>query len=290
MRFLTFVSCMICCSALWAGAPVEMKLWDAEAAPTSNGIPADAEDASNPGWVTGVSEPTLTVFPADNPNSTAMVMCPGGGYFGLAMMHEGKELAKVFNELGITLAVVKYRMPNGHHEVPADDARQAIRLLRRNASRWGIDPDRIGIGGASAGGHLASTVASHPKDAESRVDFQMLLYPVISMRDEITHQGSKVGLLGPEPSAELVDYYCNEKHVSASSPRAFISTSVDDDVVPVQNSFDYFDALTAAGVPADMHIYPRGGHGWSLNPAFPYLRQWLTDLRTWLGNLYPTAK
>lgn len=287
MKFLsTIFSLLLSCSA-WAATPVEIKLWDNEAAPTSNGIAADAEDSSNPDWVLRVSEPTVTVFPADNPNGTALLMCPGGAYIGLAMMHEGKDLAEILNDKGITLAVLKYRMPNGHYEVPADDARQALRLLRKNASEWGINPERIGISGASAGGHLASTVATHPMDEDSRVDFQVLIYPVISMRDEITHKGSKENLMGKNPAEALVEYYCNEKQVSPDSPRAFISTTLDDDVVPVQNTLDYFDALTANGVKATMHLYPRGGHGWAYRPnQMPYHDQWLTDLTTWLSGLY----
>lgn len=277
-----FVSC-----TLWGAAPIELKIWEGTGAPTSNGIPADAEQIPRHDWVTGVSEPTMTVFPADNPNGTALLMCPGGGYAGLAYLHEGSDFAEDLNSRGITLAVLKYRMPNGHHEVPADDARQALRLLRRNASQWGINPDRIGIGGASAGGHLASTVATHPLDNESRVNFQVLLYPVISMSDEITHHGSKKNLLGGSPAPALVDYYSNEKHVTAATPRTFIATSADDGTVPVQNSYDYFDALTSHGVKVDMRIYPKGGHGWAYHPQkMPYHEQWLADFTDWLSNLY----
>lgn len=271
----------------FAKTPVVIKLWETENAPTSNGISPDSEDAKNPDWVMYVSEPTMTVYPADNPNGTALVMCPGGAYFGLASKHEGSDMAEDLNSRGITLAVLKYRLPNGHHEVPADDARQAIRLLRRNAAEWGIEPDRIGIGGASAGGHLASTVATHPMDNESRVDFQILIYPVISMEEGVTHGGSRENLLGKNPSPELVAYYSNEKQVNENTPRAFISTSIDDDVVPVKNSFDYFDSLTSAGVDVDMHIYPKGKHGWAYRPKqMPYHKQWVKDLTTWLENLY----
>lgn len=283
------ILCLLFSLSLFANAatPVEIKLWENETPPTSNGISADAEDNRNPDWVTHVSSPTMTVYPADKPNGTALLMCPGGAYFGLATAHEGSDLAADLNSRGITLAVLKYRLPNGHHEVPADDARQAIRLLRQNASRWGINPERIGIGGASAGGHLASTLATHPLDEGSRVDFQVLLYPVISMKDEITHIGSRENLLGKQPSSALIDYYSNERHVTPDSPRTFIATSVDDDVVSVQNTYAYYDALTSHGVDVDMHIYPKGGHGWAYRPnQMPYHKQWVADLTDWLTNLY----
>lgn len=272
---------------VFALTPEEIRLWEKEPAPTSNEIPSDAEDNRNLDWIMNVSDPTVTVYPADNPNGMSLLMCPGGAYIGLAGKHEGSDLAEILNSRGITLAVLKYRMPNGHHEVPADDARQAIRILRRNADKWGINPERIGIGGASAGGHLASTIATHPMDMESAVDFQVLIYPVISMQDSITHPGSKQYLLGENPSAELVDYYSNEKQVTSTTPRAFISTSIDDNVVPPANSFDYFDALTSNGIDVDMHIYPKGKHGWAFRPKqMPYHDQWLNDLTRWLDNLY----
>lgn len=268
-------------------APIVFSIWP-DGAPTSNEIPADAEDSSNPDWIFSVSEPTLTVFPAPNPNGTALVMCPGGGYAGLAFKHEGMDMAKDLNEAGVTVAVLKYRMPNGHKEVPADDARQAIRLLRRNAARWGINPDRIGIGGASAGGHLASTVATHKTDEESAPNFQVLLYPVISMHKDITHMGSRENLLGKDVSCKTVAYYCNEDQVSETTPPAFITASSDDDVVPIQNSLRYVDALAVQGVPVSLHIYPKGGHGWAYT-NFNNQSMWVGELLNWLAQLYPAS-
>lgn len=266
--------------------PVEILLWEKENPPTSNGLSPEAEDSKNPDRLMYVSQPTMTVFPAENPNGTALLMCPGGGYFTLAAKHEGSDFAEILNEKGITLAVLKYRVPNGHHEVPADDARQAIRLLRRNADKWGINPERIGIGGASAGGHLAATVATHPMDDESLVNFQVLLYPVISMQEGLTHKGSRENLLGVNPSQELVDFYSNELQVTEITPKAFISATIDDKAVPVENTFKYYDALTSKGVDVDMKIYPKGGHGWAYRPqSMPYHSEWLDDLTGWLERL-----
>lgn len=287
MRLFTlFAAAVLGFSAMCAADPVEIKLWEEIPAPTDNGIAIDAENNSNLDWITGVSTPTVTVYPADTPNGIALLMCPGGAYAGLAFKHEGIDLAKDLNEQGVTLAVLKYRMPNGHHEVPADDARRAIEILRENAGKWGINPGRIGIGGASAGGHLASTVATHPKDSLSALDFQVLLYPVITMREGVTHQGSRDNLLGNTPDPALVDEYCNELHVSEATPKAFIVLSADDDVVPMRNSMDYYNALLNNNIPTSFHIYPTGGHGWSCRPSFPYQDAWVKELLTWLGNIY----
>lgn len=269
-----------------AATPVVMELWS-DGAPTSNGISADREENSNPDWITYVSVPTLTVYPADKPNGTALVMCPGGGYFGLSTKHEGSDMAADLNKAGVTLAVLKYRVPNGHHEIPLDDARQAVRLLRKHAAEFGIDPDRIGIGGASAGAHLASSLAVHPADEDARVSFQVMVYPVVTMREGVTHQGSRENLLGKNPPEKLVDYFSNEKHVNAQTPPAFIAVATDDDVVPVQNSLDYFDALFANKVPVALHVYPSGGHGWAYRKEFAYQQQWVDELLFWISQLFP---
>lgn len=268
-----------------AATPKVIELWP-DGAPTSNGIAADKEENSNLDWITYVSEPTLTVYPADNPNGTALVMCPGGGYFGLSTKHEGSDMAADLNKAGVTLAVLKYRVPNGHHEIPLDDARQAVRLLRRHAGEFGIDPDRIGIGGASAGAHLAASLATHPADEDARVSFQVMVYPVVTMREGVTHQGSRENLLGKKPSKKLVEYYSNEKQVNAQTPPAFIAVATDDDVVPMQNSMDYFNALIANKVPVTLHVYPSGGHGWAYRQEFAYQQQWVDELLHWFAQLF----
>ena len=242
-------------------SPEIMALWDNDAYKGKNGLTPDDEKEENPDWITKVATPQLYIYPAPNPNGIALVMCPGGGYYGLAMEHEGKRLAGILNDYGITLAVLKYRMPNSHHEIPAEDARRAIRILRDNSQKWGIDKSKVGIGGASAGGHLASTVATHFTDSLSHPDFQVLLYPVISMKDGITHEGSKQLLLGETPSQQLVELYSNETQVTPQTPPAFIVLSGDDTLVPIENSLLYYKALNDNGIPSSLHIYPKGGHG-----------------------------
>ena len=271
--------------AIMAAEPTTFTLWE-NGAPTLNGLDPKDQNSSNQDWITGVTDPTVTIYPADTPNGTTLLMCPGGAYFGLAAMHEGSDLAAPLNEKGITLAVVKYRMPNGHHEVPADDVWRAVQILNDNAARYGIDPTKIGIGGASAGGHLASTVATHPKDGMTPFAFQVLVYPVISMKEGLTHSGSRENLIGRNPDYALVKHYSNELHVGPESPRAFIVVSADDDVVPVENSLNYYEALKTNNVPAYIHVFPNGGHGWLCRDYFKYNSQSIDELTDWLVNLY----
>ena len=190
-------------------------------------------------------------------------------------------MADWFNTQGITYAVLHYRMPYGNHEIPLSDAHQAIRYLRKHAGQWNIR--QIGIMGSSAGGHLASTAATH-FDAETRPDFQILFYPVVTM-GEYTHQGSKNLLLGKNPSEELVKLYSNELQVNEQTPPAFIMHSSDDTAVPLQNPINYYLALCKHKVPASMHFYPTGGHGWGYNDSFPYKSQWKNELEKWLREL-----
>ena len=265
---------------LSAQKTVELPLWP-NGAPNSNEL-SGAEQRQNNGEVSNVTEPTLTVYPAARPNGMAIIMCPGGGYSRLAMNHEGHDMAPWLNTQGITYAVLKYRMPNGHHEVPLSDAEQAIRLLREHAAEWGVNPQRVGIMGASAGGHLAASLATLYSSDKSRPDFQMLFYPVISMQKGITHGGSRKNLLGENPSQELEQKYSLERQVSPRTPQAFIMLSSDDDVVPPINGIGYFLALRDHKVPASLHAYPTGGHGWGFRDSFTYKRQWTEELEKWL--------
>ncbi|MBD5299226.1 MAG: alpha/beta hydrolase [Bacteroides sp.] len=267
-----------------AAQPVTLTLWE-NGAPTLNGLDPAKENSSNPDWIHGVTNPTVTIYPADNPNGTTLLMCPGGAYFALAAMHEGADLAAPLNEKGVNLAVLKYRMPNGHSEVPADDVWRAVQLLNDNAAKFGIDVKRIGIGGASAGGHLASTVATHPKEGMNPFAFQVLVYPVISMKEGLTHGGSRENLLGKNPDAAAVEYFSNELKVTPESPQAFIVVSADDDVVPVENSLDYFEALKTNKVPVYIHVYPSGGHGWLCRDHFKYNSQVVDEMVNWISTL-----
>lgn len=265
---------------LSAQKTVELPLWP-NGVPNSNEL-SGAEQRQNNGEVSNVTEPTLTVYPAARPNGMAIIMCPGGGYSRLAMNHEGHDMAPWLNTQGITYAVLKYRMPNGHHEVPLSDAEQAIRLLREHAAEWGVNPQRVGIMGASAGGHLAASLATLYSSDKSRPDFQILFYPVISMQKGITHGGSRKNLLGESPSQKLEQKYSLERQVSPRTPQAFIMLSSDDDVVPPINGIGYFLALRDHKVPASLHAYPIGGHGWGFRDSFTYKRQWTEELEKWL--------
>ena len=274
MRKLFMIGALLVSSFLSAQHPIQVKLAEEKTVDEKPVIK---------GWINGdeYTEATLTIYPAKKPNGQAIVACPGGGYAGIATTHEGHDMAAWFNTQGITYAVLHYRMPYGKHEIPLSDAHQAIRYMRKNAEKWGIK--QLGIMGSSAGGHLASTAATH-FDAETRPDFQILFYPVVTMTD-YTHQGSKDNLLGKNPSEELVKLYSNELQVTEQTPPAFIMHSSNDDAVPVLNSINYYLALCKHGVWSSMHLYPIGGHGWGYNESFPYKAQWKNELEKWLREI-----
>lgn len=280
MKTIFFSILLSVATMLSAQNTFELPLWPA-GAPNSNGLTGTEEDLEG-GRVANVITPSITVYKADKPNGVAIIMCPGGGYARLAMNHEGHDMAPWLNTQGITYIVLKYRMPNGHYEVPLSDAEQAIRLVRQHAKEWNIRPDRIGIMGASAGGHLAASLATLYSSDETRPDFQILFYPVISMVPGVTHGGSRQNLLGNNPSQELEDKYTLEKQVNAHTPQAFIMLSADDGAVPPANGIHYFEALLQHQVPATLHVYPTGGHGWGFRDAFTYKRQWTGELEKWL--------
>lgn len=280
MKTIFFSILLSVATMLSAQKTFELPLWPA-GAPNSNGLTGTEEDLEG-GRVANVITPSITVYKADKPNGVAIIMCPGGGYARLAMNHEGHDMAPWLNAQGITYIVLKYRMPNGHYEVPLSDAEQAIRLVRQHAKEWNIRPDRIGIMGASAGGHLAASLATLYSSNETRPDFQVLFYPVISMVPGVTHGGSRQNLLGNNPSQELEDKYTLEKQVNAHTPQAFIMLSADDGAVSPANGIHYFEALLQHQVPATLHVYPTGGHGWGFRDAFTYKRQWTGELEKWL--------
>jgi acetyl esterase/lipase len=267
-------------SCVSAQAPLELPLW-ADGAPNSNGLTGDEEDLES-GRVANVVRPSIAVYPASKPNGIAIIMCPGGGYARLAMNHEGHDLAAWMNTQGITYVVLKYRMPNGHSDVPLSDAEQAIRLVRQHAAEWKVDPNKVGIMGASAGGHLAASLATCYSGKETRPDFQILFYPVISMQEGVTHGGSRHNLLGEHPSQEAVNHYSLANRVTPQTPQAFIMLSGDDGTVIPQNSIEYFMALNKNHVPTALHVYPTGGHGWGFRDDFTYKSQWTSELEKWI--------
>jgi acetyl esterase/lipase len=226
-----------------------------------------------------VTQPTLTAYFADpqKSNGTSVIICAGGAYGHLSIYKEGYKIAEWFNSLGINAFVLKYRLPNDlimkYKSIgPLQDAQEAVRIIRRNADKWKLNPNKIGIMGFSAGGHLASTLATHyddktytPTDTTSaRPNFSILIYPVISMQNGITHEGSKTNLLGLNPTNEQIDNFSNEKQVSAATPIAFLVHATDDKSVPVENSINYYLALKKQNVAAELHLYQSGGHGFGL--------------------------
>jgi len=246
--------------------------------------------------ISKVSEPTLTVFlpPKEKASGTAVIICPGGGYGILAFSHEGTDVAKAFNEWGVTAFVLKYRLPDDsimlqRENGPLMDAQRAIQLVRLNAAKWNIRTNQIGIMGFSAGGHLASTAGTHfstavipnTKNTSLRPDFMILLYPVISFTDSLAHIGSRNNLIGKNPTQEKINYYSNELQVTKQTPPSFLVHAKDDNGVKVQNSIAFYDALKKNGVPAEIHLYEQGGHGFGMNNKTSS-DKWMDWLQAWM--------
>lgn len=247
--------------------------------------------------------PTLTAYLPDvsDKPTAAVVVCPGGGYQRLAADHEGRVIAERFREKGIAAFILMYRLPgNGYrHPIPLLDAQRAIRLVRSKAKEWKINPNQIGIMGFSAGGHLASTAGTHFQKSvkiekqetdeidmlSCRPDFMVLVYPVISMQDSITHQGSKANLLGKNPTRQLVDFLSNEMQVTAQTPPTFLVHANDDKSVLPENSIRFYESLRKVAVPAEMHIYLKGGHGFGTRPSTGPAAQWLELCFAWMQQI-----
>ena len=265
------------------GQAATIRLWDNASAPHSNGIatPEKGMDACRP---SNISVAELYVYPADAAKATGqgVIICPGGGYAVLAFDYEGYEVAQWLAAHGITAAVLKYRMPNGHPEVPLEDAEQALRLLRGEVpGAEGFTCRKVGILGFSAGGHLAAMASTM---GAVRPDFSVLFYPVITAHPG--HQGSFDNLVGKERrSAETDARYSLEHRVTEQTPPALLLLSDDDTVVPPVSSTRYYNALKEKGVKASMHIYPTGGHGWGFHDDFRYKAQWQQAVLDWLEHL-----
>ena len=241
--------------------------------------------------ITPDGKANMQVFLPENPSGRAIVDCPGGGYTHLSMQNEGTDWAKYFNQRGIAFCVLTYRMPKGDRTVPMSDAQNAIRMVRDSASVWKINPYDVGIMGFSAGGHLASTTATHAP-IETRPNFQILFYPVISMNERVTHKGSVVGFLGDSRSDEkLVEAFSNDKQVRKhETPPAIVIMAADDKAVPpLTNGLPYYSALCRAGIPSALHVYPAGGHGFGFKTTFACHDLMLCELGTWLDQLKAPA-
>ena len=254
-----------------------------------------------------VVQPTLTVFlpPRGKANGTAVIICPGGGYVRLSMDHEGYDVARRLNAMGVAAFVLKYRLPDAASQptpaiAPLLGAQQALRLVREQASKYHLNPERIGLMGFSAGGHLAAMAGTHfarpvgdaPGATSVRPAFLVLIYPVISFVDSLAHGGSRKSLLGDKPNPDQVRLYSNESQVTAQTPSTFLVHAEDDKTVPVQNSLVFYDACRRHGVPVEMHLFPQGGHGFGLENKTTK-DDWTERLREWLeanGWLAPSSK
>lgn len=305
MKYLFFIL-FLNSTFLFAGSDgFEIKLWD-QNVPGKNCVQG-AEIVENPNpeipntHVRNIAIPTLTVYlPSGVENTTSgVVICPGGGYHILAIDKEGHDVARWFNDQGVAGFVLKYRLPcpqaGNSTPLPLLDAQRALRLIRSKAKEWHIDPSKIGIMGFSAGGHLASAAGTHfdegrPDSADpverfsSRPDFMILIYPVISLTKAYTHTGSRRNLLGDNPPADRVALYSSELQVTGETPPAFL-IHTEADRVSARNSIDFFLALKTADVPAEMHIYAQGKHGYALRETGLPISTWPLRCKEWLGNL-----
>jgi len=295
---------MLISSAIFAQQSAPILLYP-NGVPNSKPAPKSYVENMDAGsFLHNVTVPTLIpYFPAkDKATGAAVVICPGGGYSGLSMVNEGSEIAEAFNKIGVTAFILKYRMPSDSVMVdktigPLQDAQRAIQLVRQRAGEWGIDTARVGIIGFSAGGHLASTAATHfdkevienKKHISLRPSFAILLYPVVTFGPK-AHVGSKENLIGKNAPQDLVDLYSNEKQITPNTPPTFLVHAQDDGLVPVENSLMFYDAMLKNNVKGEIHIYQSGGHGFGLHNKVTK-DDWFNSLAKWMdGNGWLKAK
>lgn len=300
MRTLFFLFFVCFMPLLKAQTGIEMPLYPGA---VPNSVPSEnLEKTEVNQWgvsfTTATSAPTITPYLPEKPLGPAIVICPGGGYIGTAGDHEGRQVAELLRDAGIAAFVLKYRIPDDRWCInkslaPLQDAQQAIRLVRQNAGKWHINPAKIGIIGFSAGGHLAASAAVHagvkadttaPDSISVRPDFVALIYAVVSFSDSLCHSGSRGNLLGKWANPEAIRFFSNELQVTAQSPPAFLVHAGDDGAVPVENSIAYYQACLKNKIPAEMHLYAGGGHGFGLvNPTSD--DRWADRLLNWIRRL-----
>jgi len=284
-------------------AKLYLTLWSDNIPNYQKADEVEIRDSTDVVQISYVQQPDISVYLSSKKIATgqAVVICPGGGYRILAYDFEGSDVAKWLNSKGIAAIVLKYRLPVSksnivNHKSPLLDVQQAIRLTRYHAKEWGIDRDKIGIVGFSAGGHLASTAGTHfdsgkpnaidpVESMSSRPDFMILIYPVITFTDSFMHKGSRNALLGENPDPALIEYYSNELQVTTDTPPTFIVHAGDDKSVPIENSLVFYQFLKDNGVPTEFHIYPQGGHGFSLAIGKGRLETWTDRCIDWLKSL-----
>ena len=260
-------------------------IWENSKAPHSNGLEGEAYEATAYRLV-NTTKAQMYVYNADPAKATgqAVVICPGGGYAKLSMDQEGYLMAQWLAKNGIAAFVLEYRLPNGHREVPLEDAVEAIRIVRKKAKKWGVDPAKVGIMGFSAGGHLAASASNIPA-VEDRPNFSILFYPVLTAGDFNTHRGSFRNLLGKRHTVAEADEWAMDKIASEQTPPTILLLSDDDTTVPAAGSALYYAALRYHGVKAAMYVFPEGGHGWGNYDKFAYQKEWQHLLLRWLGDL-----
>ena len=295
-KTLTALSAVLCLSCgVSAQSQETIELYKGEI-PGSIGNPQAAPDGGNVHWITSVSRPSLAYYPAQGENSgTAVIVCPGGGYAGLAYSFEGIETAKWLSSIGIPAFVLKYRLPDDktmkdRKNGPLQDVQQAVRYVRANADKYGIKPSQIGVIGFSAGGHLASTASTHYNDViykseynvSARPDFSILIYPVITLDPALTHAGTREALIGKDAEMALTDRFSSDKQVTKDTPPAFLVHALDDNLVPYKNSIMYADALRKSGVQCELHLYAAGDHGLRVKSPTDTQAFWRDACEKWL--------
>jgi len=262
-------------------AQTEIKLYPGGAA-ESNGVQV-AESDNGHEFLLDISEARMYYYPsAIKPTGTAVIICPGGGYRGVSYKKEGSEVAQWFNSKGVTAFVLYYRVPNTNFEIPLKDAQRAIELVRSNAKKYNVDKKKIGIMGFSAGGHLASTAGTQFTSPKNRPDFMILAYPVISMKKGLAHMGSRNLLMGTKPDTTLIQRFSSEDRVTRKTPPAFLFHATDDKVVLVENSVAMHESLKKNNVPAELHVFAKGGHGFGMRPTNPETDKWPVLLEQWM--------